>query len=401
MTLVLLYGTLVKLIRLMSAKEKEQLLKLIEKLQSGSATDEELSYLTNFYMSHQESESWPISNSLKSVLKDKIFENIQSQTEISAKLSAKVIPFYKRTVFKYSVAASIAILIALTFVFKDKHKKDYGQETVNVTIKSGTDKATLTLEDGTNIMLKKGKDYSTDNITSNGEKIIYKVKNENMTPKIAHNTLTVPRGGQFFIQLADSTKVWLNSASQLKYPVTFVAGIDRKVELIYGEAYFEVSPSTEHNGASFIVRSKMQNLEVLGTEFNVKAYRDEAFTYTTLVEGKVAIAADKNKEILQPNEQAIVSANANDIKISEVDVYNEVSWRYGIFSFKGKSLEYLMKVLSRWYDVDVKFENETLKSTTFKGVLGKDQPLEDILSSIKSASVIDNYEIKNKTIIIK
>ena len=100
--------------------------------------------------------------------------------------------------------------------------------------------------------------------------------------------------------MSDGTQVWLNSESQLKYPVNFIKGQTRQVELVYGEAYFDVSPSVEHNGAKFKVFNQSQEVEVLGTEFNVKAYKDETNIYTTLVEGRVVIDNGALKQSLLP-----------------------------------------------------------------------------------------------------
>jgi ferric-dicitrate binding protein FerR (iron transport regulator) len=173
------------------------------------------------------------------------------------------------------------------------------------------------------------------------------------------------------------------------------------VELVYGEALFEVSPSTKHKGSRFKVFNLSQEIEVLGTQFNVKAYKDETNIYTTLVEGKVSLSYAGTNKILKPNEQANLSLKDNNISIANIDVYNEISWRDGVFSFRKKPLGEIMKVLSRWYDIDVQFENQNTKNARFNGVLGKEQKIEDILKRIKKFKVINDYEIINKKVIIK
>ncbi|MDC1324467.1 DUF4974 domain-containing protein, partial [Flavobacteriaceae bacterium] len=215
------------------------------------------------------------------------------------------------------------------------------------------------------------------------------------------NFLTIPRGGQFFLKLSDGTQVWLNSESQLKYPVSFRDGETRVVELVYGEAYFDVSPSNEHKGAKFKVLNQAQEIEVLGTEFNVKAYKDETNIFTTLIEGKVSISTETTNQILKPKQQASFNISSKTMAIATVDVYSHTSWKEGVFSFRRTSLEQIMKVLSRWYDMDVEFMNPELKKEGFNGVLGKDQNIEDILKIIQSYGIIENYEIINKKIILK
>ena len=270
-------------------------------------------------------------------------------------------------------------------------------------INIGADKATLTLEDGSNIVLEKGQSYAANNIQSNGVEIVYKPVDNTMidSSQVVYNYLTIPRGGQFFIELEDGTKVWLNSESKLKYPTAFIKGKERKVELVYGEAYFDVSPSTDHSGSSFKVHTEGQEIEVFGTEFNIKAYHDENYIYTTLVEGKVVVDNTIQKEVLKPNEQSILSKENKDIIIAEVDVFDVVSWKNGLFSFKRKSLKDIMKVISRWYDVDILFLNKDLENINFKGVLNKNQSVEQILTIIKNTNFINAYDINGKTILIK
>ncbi|MFA9187778.1 FecR family protein [Flavobacterium magnesitis] len=270
---------------------------------------------------------------------------------------------------------------------------------VNNVIKAGTDKAILTLEDGSNVLLEKDKTYEKDNVVSNGKELVCG-KNQGKSG-LVYNYLTIPRGGQFQIKLSDGTNVWLNSESKLKFPVAFVEGNPREVELIYGEAFFDVSPSTEHKGAKFKVLNKNQEVEVLGTEFNIKAYKDEDKIYTTLVEGKVTVSDFVLKKYLVPNQQSIINLKNGNITINPIDAYNEVLWTKGIFSFKSKTLKEIMNVMSRWYDVQVVFQNTELEKVKFNGVLSKNDDIKEILTIIKKTNFINEYEIKDQKIIIK
>ncbi len=307
-----------------------------------------------------------------------------------------------KKIAKYAAAAIVSAILTTAFIFKDVLFDSQLKTTpvvVNSIIKPGTDKATLTLEDGSVVSLEKGLSFQTQSISSNGEQIVYEAQ-EQSSKELLYNVLDIPRGGQFYLKLSDGTEVWLNSETRLKYPVAFLDGRTRKVELIFGEAYFNVSPSTQHQGSKFEVIINTQELEVLGTQFNIKAYKDESNIYTTLVEGKVKIKTSTVDQILVPSQQANVSIVNNEISVKIVDVENEISWIKGIFSFKGKPLKDIMKVISRWYDVDIIFENKDLESIKFKGILDKNQAIEEILSIMKSNS-INNYEINDKTIIIK
>lgn len=305
-----------------------------------------------------------------------------------------------RSWYKYAAAASLILLVAVSYLFLNKNPEVKNPVVVNAPIEIGTNKATLTLEDGTKIALVKGTNYKTSDVSSNGEHIVYDSKGHS-NEKIGSNFLTIPRGGQFFIQLADGTKVWLNSESQLKYPVAFVDGQVRKVELVYGEAYFEVSPSTAHKGSKFEVYTKKQTVEVIGTQFNIKAYNDEDHIYTTLAEGKVAVTTPDQKQFLIPKEQSDFNPKANSLTTAKVDVYSAIAWKEGFFSFRTMPLKDIMKVLSRWYNVDVTFANKKLENVKFNGVLRKDQDIKEILTTIQTTKSINAYEVKNGKIIIK
>lgn len=303
--------------------------------------------------------------------------------------------------WKYAAAASIVLILSLTF-FLNKETKELqipDSAIVNNQIKNGSDKAILTLEDGSEVALVKGKSYNIKNATSNGKEIVYKAIEEDKK-EIAYNFLTVPRGGQYQITLADNTKVWLNSESQLKYPVSFISGEPRQVELVYGEGYFDVSPSTDHNGDTFQVINKNQKIEVLGTEFNIKAYKDETNIYTTLVEGKVAVSYNGKNQNLIPNQQSNYDLKANTFKINTVDIYSEIAWKDGIFNFREKELQDVITVLERWYNVNIVFEDEPIKHIRVNGLLRKNQNLENILKTLKITQTI-NYKLNDNTIILK
>ncbi len=311
-----------------------------------------------------------------------------------------------QSIYRYATAAILVGILATAYFFRTNvfttSVEDGGTPAIVNTnvIEQGTDKAILTLEDGSQIALEKGNAIQTRNAKSNGEEIVYEGNSKDII-ELVFNHLTVPRGGQFFIELSDGTKVWLNSESQLKYPVSFMEGQAREVELVYGEAYFEVSPSTAHNGAEFKVLNSSQEVEVLGTAFNIKAYKDETNIYTTLVEGKVLVGPAERKQRLVPNQQLDFDLQTHTTTIKEVDVFNEISWKDGIFSFEEESLQNIMKVLARWYDVKVVFENEAIKDEEFIGLLRKDQSLNKIISTIKDFGIIKDFEFDEKRLILR
>jgi transmembrane sensor len=369
-----------------SILDKKKNTEIVE--QSQLFSNEDQNYIIK--NTNEESSIKERQNLVNLIDKEADWKNVEKRIQVSNQ------KFY----WRLSAAAMISGLLLTTYFFKDTLFAPLEKTPIVLNIGPGQEKAILTLEDGSNIILGKGKSYTSSNLISNGEKLVYN-SGGNSKAKNVFNYLTIPRGGQYFVKLSDGTKVWLNSGSKLKYPVAFVEGEIREVELVYGEAYFDVSPSTEHKGAKFKVLNQNQEVEVLGTEFNIKAYRDDSAIYTTLVEGKVTVNLKGKKQYLKPSQRSVLDINNQMITISTVDVYNEISWKEGVFSFEDLTLREITKVLSRWYDVDFVFLNKSLENEEFVGVLDKKQNLEDILLTIKNCGIIREYKTNGKTIVLK
>ena len=382
----------------------DQIEKIITKYLTNQASSFELEAL-ELWLLEKENEQLFIDFIKTNYLID--FSLKKFDTEISSKKMLAYINKEKRSVrlkkitiyLKYA-AVFAGVLIGIYFyknnntIIKEQH--------VEAGIQIGRDKATLTLVDGTIVSLDKEDSFNGKNAKSNGESLVYSKNNKKEDiAKIEYNFLTIPRGGQYFLKLSDGTKVWLNSESQLKYPVRFKTGKPRVVELVYGEAFFDVSPSTKHKGSPFKVLNKEQEIKVLGTVFNVKAYKDESNVYTTLVEGKVLVAFNDNERYLSPNDQLNLNIKTKTTTLKKVDTYNAISWKDGVFSFDEKSLFEIMTVLSRWYNFKVVYKNEKIKEEKFIGALSKNQNIEDILKNIKSFGLVKEYSIKDKVITLE
>ncbi|WP_171017269.1 FecR family protein [Maribacter sp. ACAM166] len=340
-------------------------------------------YLTNAFM-----KNYNVENAKKVIAK-----------KVERQKRKKRIQLFK----KLAVAASVLILFGIITFNIQSNNIETEVVDYKIQIESGSNKAILTLDNGNEITLEKGKKYATDKLTSNGEKLVY--KNTEKASKLntkTYNYLTVPRGGQFFIQLSDRTKVWLNSDSKLKFPTVFSKDETRKIELVYGEAYLEVSPSSDNNDTSFSLICDGQEISVIGTHFNIRAYSDDHEIATTLIEGKVLVKKDGFEEILNPNQQSIINNESNGIKVIAVDGSQEISWVKGVFTFNEKSLVEIMKILSRWYDVEVIFESAELKNYVFTGVLERTDSFLGIIKLIEATSENEvTFEVNNKTITIK
>jgi len=379
---------------------------LIVKFLNKSATAKEFKTLTHLLKDRENKALFEeyvrvnhqLNQSLYDADKDQTLAVLMRRIEQDKQRATKVV-WLRR--IGYAAAAVVIMSLGIQYINQNTTPQVESAPTlVKSDIKVGADKAILTLANGNEVALEKGNEFHATNANSNGESIVYTATTTDKPLPIAYNTLTIPRGGEFFLQLSDSTKIWLNSATKLKYPVDFSSSDTRQVELVYGEAYFEVSASTKNNGKAFKVLSRDQEIEVLGTAFNVKAYEEEEYTYTTLVHGKVAVNVNEQSKQLTPNQQAIVTAN-QEIKISAIDVYNEISWKDGVFSFEGKNLAEIMTVLSRWFDMNVVFQDNALKKKQFVGVLGREQSIEEILQTIHRLGAINTFEINSKKIILK
>ncbi|MES1160477.1 MAG: FecR domain-containing protein, partial [Bacteroidota bacterium] len=175
-----------------------------------------------------------------------------------------------------------------------------------------------------------------------------------------YNKIEIPPGGQYCVVLPDSTRVWLNAGSSLRFPVRFASN-QRRVELS-GEGYFEVAANKE---APFHVSCLHQEVEVLGTHFNIHAYSDEAHTVTTLLTGSIRVNGGGSSILLRPDQQADLY---DRLRVQQVDAEDAVAWKNGYFRFDDERLETIMKSIGRWYNVGIDYENEQLKDEPY-GIL--------------------------------
>ncbi|AWW30188.1 anti-sigma factor [Echinicola strongylocentroti] len=300
-----------------------------------------------------------------------------------------------------SIAAGFALLLVLAAILKPSLYINDSKENKEAIIGPGTEKAILLMDDGTSYDLSSMTSLDLEDggaqITSQGKSLQYKM-DESADVEVKYNTLLVPRGAVFTLSLVDGTQVWLNSGSTLRYPTAFT-GQEREVELS-GEAYFEV---TKNPDSPFRVIADQQIVEVLGTAFNISSYKEEPSVLTTLVEGKVNVfVQDKplQKQVLTPSEQSMWVKGEKRIEKRTVDVREYIAWKDGWFYFKEKPLGEIMESLARWYDVEVKFENQKTKELPFTGRIRKHEDLKEVLVLLEKTRDVQ-IEIERRTIIIK
>lgn len=308
----------------------------------------------------------------------------------------------------YVAAASVIVLISLIGYKWFGEKKVVPEATVPVVVQSddvqpGKYKARLTLDDGSFIIVdsfSNGKlvQQGSTNVYNKDGQLVY--QKQGKAGKALYNTLSTAKGQMYGTVLSDGTKVWLNSQSSLRYPVSF-NGDTRTVE-INGEAYFEVAPVRLRSGGKqpFIVKMPHAiEVQVLGTHFNVNSYSDEEAVRTTLLEGKVKVFTSNNsKTILQPGQQATLNKQTQALKkIDEVDVDEVVAWRYGYFQFKDADLKTVLRQIARWYDVEVEYAGK-VPAMDFVGKLPRNSNLSQVLATLETNEV--HFTIQGKKIIV-
>lgn len=301
------------------------------------------------------------------------------------------------------IAAAAVLILALGLYWwsgiRQKNQMAYKVEPAQQTdIAPGGNKAMLTLGDGSVISLDSAANGA---LASQGSTSITKSKKgelvynagQGLDAAVVFNTVTTPKGGQYHIVLPDGTKVWLNAASSLRFPTSF-KGKERRVE-ISGEVYFEVA----HNKKMpFIVKTAETEVAVLGTHFNVMAYPDEKVLKTTLLEGSVRVKRADKSVMLAPGQQARLKSGTDNIRIvDEVDMEKEMAWKNGYFQFKDDNLENIMRQISRWYDVDVRYEGNPGKET-FTGRLPRNGNVSKVFKILSLSGV--KFRIEGKSIIV-
>lgn len=318
------------------------------------------------------------------------------------------------------IAAFITLILGIGAYLRIVNKSTVpATVAVNTTsIQPGKAGAILTLADGSQVLLDTAQNVVIPLQGNATAKVVNGTLQYNNTGnEVTYNTMSTPNGRQFSISLPDGTQVWLNSASSIRYPTAF-KGQERKVELT-GEAYFEVARNQDK---PFLVSvNNKAVLQVLGTHFNVSAYKDEQHIATTLLEGSVAVNVLSisnqqrlntnhqqheqyaNTVILRPGQQARVmntdtdSSTVNSIKVSNADINKVMAWKNGLFNFEDANLEQVMRQLSRWYNIEVIYE-KGIPDIYFYGEMGRNMPLIDVLANLETTGV--RFRLEGRKLVV-
>lgn len=375
-------------------ENKEYIQQLLEKYLADTASEEELQLLFTALSRSKENQPWeelllPVFENGKP---DKAYHaagwepiiNAIIHSQAAAPARVRRIPVFVRFASAAAIIAAVATSVVL-WQHQSPSVKN-GQLAAN-DIAPASNKAVLTLADGSTIVLDSA---ATGHLTRQGGSEVIKgsgsLTYSHSQPATAgvmqYNTLSTPRGGQFNLVLPDGSHVWLNAASSIRYPVAF-AGKERHVE-VSGEAYFEIATNAS---APFTVHTAQQDIQVLGTSFNLNAYADEGATRTTLIDGSVKVTAQQQTAgyVLKPGQQLQVQDNHVNL-IPDVNIQQVVAWKNGQLDMNNLDIKALMRQLSRWYDVEVVFEG-ALPAGRFGGLLDHKVYLSNIVEVLESQGI--------------
>ena len=352
--------------------------------------------------------------SAKSALLQKVDEsvavaNLQSRlSSHSTNKKTKTISL-RTKVFRWSAASIVLIgLASITYFFSSRDKVSDINKPYASDFDPGSNKAVLVLADGRKISLTDigngaiAKEAGLSITKTSDGQLIYTVAKETTNGesslRSAFNTIETPKGGMWQVKLPDGSSVWLNAASSLTYPLAF-SGRDKRVVELKGEAYFEVAKDEKH---PFIVKTTRQEVEVLGTHFNINSYSDESTVKTTLLEGSVRVKAQQislEAETLKPGQQSVLSAETFSVK--NVDVEEAIAWKNGYFMFNNEKQESIMRKIARWYNVQVEYADAAARDVTYYGSISRFENVSKVLRKFEQTGEVKFEVEKDKIIVYK
>ena len=367
---------------------------LLKRYREGNCTKEERESVELWFDITSDESEWKWENpGHKENLKAGIFKGIQEVIAQPKQERLRLWPYI-------SVAASVLMLLFSGWYFYFYNQKQVAQQPFQqIAVAPGSKQAMLTLSDGSSVLVA---DAANGILASDGSSRVVKnndgsleYESESNHPKPAgRNTLAIPRGGTFEITMSDGTKAWINSATTITYPAGN-SDKERLVELT-GEAYFEVAKDKKR---PFRVISNGTEIRVTGTHFNVSAYGDDQHVTTTLAEGSVMVSNHNQQKALVPGQQSVSDA-AGDIALNTVDVESALAWKEGYFVFEDQDLKSVMKMVSRWYDVEIEYQGN-IPDKRFGGTFSKSKGLDGLLSYLQQLSNIQFKQQGKKITIMK
>ncbi|MFD1771606.1 FecR family protein [Sphingobacterium suaedae] len=371
--------------------EANRLKELIFRYQKGKCTAEEYAELQQFLADPAQSglleeyyDSLPqeVQSMGSTVNADQVLARIRNDVRVRGRKQA--LSRRKRlSGLYYATAAAVVLLLGFGGLYSLHTAKYSPSAATTVAIVPGQDKAQLRLDDGRVFDLDSLSDAS--GLANKGfylsrgkdRQIVFKYDpTDRELAGSGYHTLSTPKGGQFQLELPDGTNIWLNAESTVKFPARFLDQ-ERRIECA-GEVYFEVAKRTvAGRRVPFKVFTRGQELEVLGTTFNVNSY--STAVVTTLVEGQVRLKDSKQQVLLSPNQQAIWG---DEFVVQPIDPVYAIAWKEGDFAFQRARIQEVMESIARWYDVQVEFQGD-FKEDVFTGTLSRYENIDKLLQTIE------------------
>ena len=307
-----------------------------------------------------------------------------------------------KTIIRYAAILTLPIVAASIFLLQKNDRQAI--VSISEVIKPGEHKAVLITGGGDRITLSDStlspiqeQNGMIVNVMNN--KVFYTLPEDSLCTQESpiFNTLQIPRGGEYFLTLADGTEVWLNAETEIRYPVQFTG--NKRVVYLDGEAYFTVAPDKKN---PFTVVSTHASVSVLGTQFNFRAYPDEQDVQTTLVSGSVIMQSEKYKQQVKlvPGEQGVLEKRSANLTKQEVNTYLYTAWKDGRFAFRDARLEDLFNILARWYDLSIFYQSPEAKDIRFTGDLNKTDDFKSILKIIEQNERV-TFTVNQHTVFIQ
>ncbi|NML38790.1 DUF4974 domain-containing protein [Chitinophaga sp. G-6-1-13] len=328
-------------------------------------------------------------------VREKLLQRIQAPS------AAAPVRKLNKGIIRYTAAAALLAGLLLTAVWLLKRQAHLPPEmamvkTMPVVTKGAGNKTVLTLANGEKIELDSAgiQQLMQGNsaVTNKDGQLIYE-KTGSGAQSMVYNTLSTAAEQMYPLVLSDGSRIWLNAASTVRFPVTF-SHQERAVELS-GEAYFEIAPDARR---PFRIKVGQMTVDVLGTDFNINAYPDEASINTTLVQGAVRVNSGDNSLQLAPGEQSQVKANGNIRKVADVNVSEIVAWKSGYFQFDNTDITSVMRQFSHWYNIEVVYEGK-VKPRKFFGMISRGSSLANVLKMLQANDV--TFRLEGKQLVIK
>jgi ferric-dicitrate binding protein FerR (iron transport regulator) len=368
----------------------------------GTITPEEKTYYEKWYGSFDDTETHFKSDAFLSAyeLGEKIYHGLSSRIQGAENPARQKI----RSIRWLAIAASVLLCLSfgIYWLLVKQPPQQFAQNKIE-DIRPGGSKAILQLASGKKIILNNAQNgliarqsNTAINKTANGA-IVYTTKKEQSLVSMSYDTLSVPVAGTYHLTLSDGSKVWLNAATSIRYPENFM-GKERKVELLYGEAYFEVIHDAK---IPFQVVSGRQTIEDIGTHFNINAYENESDIKTTLFEGSIKVSDHNESAILTPGQQSKVKNGIHPSKIiviSSANTEEAVAWKNGYFRFNNEKIESIMRQLSRWYNINVSYEG-TITNEGFYGRISRYKNISDVLKMLEDTKGV-HFKLEGRRVTV-